>query len=244
MSVAQASATVAAMFPGRHWLGLGSGDALNEHVVGGYWPEASDRLSRLWEAIEIIKKLFSGKEVKHKSESFTLEKTRLWTLDERPPIYVSAAGPLTAKRAGREVDGIITPGAPVEKVAQLYARADEGAREVGKPEPEKILQLHLSWADDYDDALRNALVEWPNGGMKFPKNDIRSPYDFEQLAKLVRPEDFAERMLISSDPDEHRARIQSYLDAGATRVYLHNVGRNQSEWLDVFARDVLPRLHR
>lgn len=242
--VAQASATVAAMFPGRHWLGLGSGEALNEHVVGGYWPEASDRLSRLWEAIEIIKKLFSGKEVKHKSESFTLEKTRLWTLDERPPIYVSAAGPLTAKRAGREVDGIITPGAPVEKVAQLYARADEGAREAGKPEPEKILQLHLSWANDYDDALRNALVEWPNGGMKFPKNDIRSPYDFEQLAKLVRPEDFAERMLISSDPDEHRARIQSYLDAGATRVYLHNVGRNQSEWLDVFAHDVLPQLHR
>ena len=88
------------------------------------------------------------------------------------------------------------------------------------------------------------MVEWPNGGMKFPKGDIRSPFDFEQMAKLVRPEDFDGRMLISSDPDAHRAEIQKFLDAGINRVYLHNVGRNQREWIDVFARDVLPKLHR
>jgi alkanesulfonate monooxygenase SsuD/methylene tetrahydromethanopterin reductase-like flavin-dependent oxidoreductase (luciferase family) len=108
----------------------------------------------------------------------------------------------------------------------------------------KILQLHLSWAATDEEAQANALTEWPNGGMKFPKSDIRSPYEFEQIAKLVRLEDFDGRMVISSDPDLHRATIQRYLDAGIDRVYLHNVGRNQREWIDVFAREVLPKLTR
>ncbi|RMI09428.1 TIGR03557 family F420-dependent LLM class oxidoreductase [Cellulomonas triticagri] len=244
--VAQASATLAAMYPGRHWLGLGSGEALNEHVVGGYWPEAPDRLRRMWEAVEIIRKLFSGKEVKHRGEFFTLEKTRLWTLDEAPPIYIATAGPITAKRTGREVDGIITPGATLEKVGGILDRFAEGAREAGK-DPDampKILQLHLSWAPTHEEAVANAMTEWPNGGMKFPKGDIRSPYDFEQMARLVRPEDFEGRMLVSADPDAHRAEIQRFVDAGFTHVYLHNVGRNQREWIDVFSREVLPALVR
>jgi hypothetical protein len=86
------------------------------------------------------------------------------------------------------------------------------------------------------------MTEWPNGGMKFPKQDIKSPHDFEQMAKLVRPEDFTGRMLISSDLDAHRAEIQKYLDLGIDRLYLHNVGRNQEEWIKVFAAEVLPKL--
>jgi G6PDH family F420-dependent oxidoreductase len=245
--VAQASATLAAMYPDRHWLGLGSGEALNEHIVGGYWPEAAERLARMWDAIEIIQKLFSGKDVKHKSEYFQLETCRLWTLPATPPpIYIATAGPITARRAGEVVDGIITPGAPIEKVAGLLARFDQGAKKAGK-EPgsqPKILQLHLSWASTDEEALANALTEWPTGGMKFPKADIRSPFDFEQMAKLVRPEDFQGRMLISSDPDAHRAEIQKFFDAGIDRVYLHNVGRNQAEWIEVFGREVLPKLTR
>jgi alkanesulfonate monooxygenase SsuD/methylene tetrahydromethanopterin reductase-like flavin-dependent oxidoreductase (luciferase family) len=108
----------------------------------------------------------------------------------------------------------------------------------------KILQLHLSWAPTDEEALANAVTEWPNGGMKFPKQDIRSPFDFEQMAKLVRPEDFDGRMLISSDLDAHREEIQKFLDLGVDRVYLHNVGRNQKEWIEAFGRDVLPRLTR
>jgi alkanesulfonate monooxygenase SsuD/methylene tetrahydromethanopterin reductase-like flavin-dependent oxidoreductase (luciferase family) len=91
--------------------------------------------------------------------------------------------------------------------------------------------------------MRNALAEWPNGGMKFPKADIRSPNDFAQMAKLVRPEDFEGRMLISADPDAHRRQIQKFIDLGFDRVYLHNVGRNQLEWIDVFGKQVLPKLH-
>jgi G6PDH family F420-dependent oxidoreductase len=243
--VAQASATLAAMYPGRHWLGLGSGEALNEHIVGGYWPEAPERINRMFEAIDIIKKLFTGKDVKHSGQFFKLETTRLWTLpDSPPPIYVATAGPVTAKRAGKTVDGLITVGAPLEKISGLFAKFDEGAREVGKDPSTmpKVLQLHLSWAATDEEAMANAMTEWPNGGMKFPKGDIRSPFEFEQMAKLVRPEDFQGRMLISSDPDAHRAEIQRFLDLGITHLYLHNVGRNQREWAEVFGREVLPKL--
>ena len=94
-----------------------------------------------------------------------------------------------------------------------------------------------------EEALKNAMVEWPNGGMKFPKQDIKSPLDFEQMAKLVRPEDFEGRMLITSDLDAHRAEIQRYVDMGFDRIYLHNVGRNQAEWAKVFGEQVLPKLN-
>ncbi|HEY2643434.1 MAG TPA: TIGR03557 family F420-dependent LLM class oxidoreductase [Galbitalea sp.] len=249
--VAQASATLAAMYPGRHWLGLGSGEALNEHITGEYWPEAPERINRMFEAIDIIKKLFSGslagKDVKHAGPFYKLESTRLWTMPEvAPEILVATAGPVTAKRAGKTVDGLITVGAPLEKIDGLFAKFDEGAREVGKDPSTmpKVLQLHMSWAATDEEAMRNAMVEWPNGGMKFPKGDIRSPFEFEQMAKLVRPEDFEGRMVISADPDVHRAYIQKFVDLGFDRVYLHNVGRNQREWIDVFGRDVLPKLAR
>ncbi|WP_382304645.1 TIGR03557 family F420-dependent LLM class oxidoreductase [Herbiconiux sp. UC225_62] len=249
--VAQASATLGAMYPGRHWLGLGSGEALNEHIVGGYWPEAPERINRMFEAVDVINKLFTaslaGKDVKHSGTFFKLESTRLWTMPEQaPPILIATAGPVTAKRAGRTVDGLITVGAPLEKISGLFAKFDEGAREAGKDPSTmpRVLQLHLSWAPTDEEAMENALREWPNGGMRFPKADIRSPFEFEQMAKMVRPEDFEGRLVISSDPDAHRAHIQRFADLGFDAIYLHNVGRNQREWIDVFGRDVLPKLHR
>ncbi|MFZ3415018.1 TIGR03557 family F420-dependent LLM class oxidoreductase [Arthrobacter sp. 3Tela_A] len=249
--VAQASATLAAMYPGRHWLGLGSGEALNEHVMAQYWPEAPERINRMFEAIEIISKLFAaslaGKDVRHSGTFYKMESTRLWTMPEvAPEILVATAGPVTAKRAGKHADGLITVGAPLEKIEGLFARFDAGAREAGK-DPDtmpKVLQLHMSWAPTYEEALASAMTEWPNGGMKFPKADIRSPFELEQMARLVRPEDFEGRLLISEDPDVHRAYIQRFLDLGFDRVYLHNVGRNQREWIEVFGASVLPELHR
>ena len=249
--VAQASATLASMYPGRHWLGLGSGEALNEHIVGQYWPEAPERINRMFEAIEIISKLFTasiaGKDVKHSGQFYKLESTRLWTMPEvAPEILIATAGPVTAKRAGRHADGLITVGAPLEKISMLFGKFDEGAKDAGKDPSTmpKVLQLHMSWAETDEEAMRNAMVEWPNGGMKFPKGDIRSPFEFEQIAKLVRPEDFEGRMIISADPDDHRAYIQKFVDLGFDRIYLHNVGRNQRQWIDVFGRDVLPKLVR
>ncbi|MCI9888762.1 TIGR03557 family F420-dependent LLM class oxidoreductase [Micrococcales bacterium 31B] len=249
--VAQASATLEAMYPGRHYLGLGSGEALNEHIIGGYWPEAPERINRMFEAIDIIKKLFSGslagRDVKHAGQFFKLESTRLWTMPEvAPQILVATAGPVTAKRTGRHCDGIITVGAPLAKIEGLFSKFDEGARDAGKDPATmpRVLQVHLSWAPTDEEALANAMTEWPNGGMKFPKGDIRSPFEFEQMAKLVRPEDFEGRMVISSDPDVHRAALQKYVDLGFDKIYLHNVGRNQREWIDEFSRSVLPKLKR
>ncbi|HET8600681.1 MAG TPA: TIGR03557 family F420-dependent LLM class oxidoreductase [Segeticoccus sp.] len=249
--VAQAAATLEAMYPGRTWLGIGAGEALNEHVVAGYWPEAGERSRRMFEAIDVIKGLFdaslAGKDTKHSGEFFKHETTRLWTMPESaPPVLVATAGPLNAKRTGRHADGMITVGAPLEKIDGLFAKFAEGAREAGK-DPDampRILQLHLSWAPTDEEALANAMTEWPNGGMKFAKADIRSPHDFAAMARLVRAEDFQGRMVISSDPDLHREHIQKFVDLGFDRVYLHNVGRNQREWIEVFGREVIPKVHR
>ena len=246
--VAQASATLAAMYPGRHWLGLGSGEALNEHIIAGYWPEAPERIARMFEAIEIIRKLFTSpdKDIKHDGRYFKLESTRLWTMpDVPPPIYVATAGPITAKKTGALCDGLITVGAPESKIEGIFAKFEDGAREAGKDPATlpKILQLHLSWAASDEQAMTNALVQWPNGGMKFPKQDIRSPFDFEQMAGMVRPGDFLGRMLISEDLEKHRAEIQRFIDLGFDEVYLHNVGRNQAEWIEAFGKEVLPKLH-
>jgi len=249
--IAQAAATLESMYPGRSWLGVGSGEALNEHIIAGYWPEAGERSRRMFEAIEVINKLFTasaaGKDIKHDGEFFKLETTRLWTMPEKaPPILVATAGPINAKKTGKFADGIITVGAPLEKIEGLFAKFADGAKEAGK-DPDsmpKVLQLHMSWADTDEQALTNAMTEWPNGGMKFPKADIRSPLDFEQMAKLVGPEDFEGRMVISADPDVHRAYIQRFVDLGFDRVYLHNVGRNQKEWIETFGRDVLPKITR
>jgi len=244
--VAQAAATQAAMTPGRFWLGLGSGEALNEHVVGGIWPEPHVRLKMMQEAIEIIKKLFSGKVARHDDgKYFAMERVRLWTLPEKPaPIYVATAGPITAKWTGENCDGFITPGASIEKLKGLLDAFEKGARGVGKDPSTmpKLLQIHLSWADTYEQALQNALTEWPNGGMPFPKADIRSPEDFAEIAKLVRPENYKNRMLISPDLDEHRANLQQFVDLGFDEIHVHNVGRNQEQFIKAFGEQVIPRL--
>ena len=167
----------------------------------------------MFEAIEVINKLFTGKDVKHSGKYFTLETTRLWTMPEhaaadlhrrRRPLHLAQD-----RRAGRRDHH---PGRGALQGRRACSRTSPpGARKAGK-DPDtmpKILQLHLSWAPTDEEALANAVTEWPNGGMKFPKQDIRSPFDFEQMAKLVRPEDFEGRMVISSDPDVHRASIQA-----------------------------------
>ncbi|WP_053207791.1 TIGR03557 family F420-dependent LLM class oxidoreductase [Jiangella muralis] len=243
--VAQAAATLEQLYPGRHWLGIGSGEAISEHVVGGYWPEAPQRIARMFEAVEIIQKLFTGRDVRHDGRFFTLERTRLWTMPGAPPpVYIATSGPITARRAGASCDGMITVASTPDKVAALFGRFDEGARSAGKDPSTlaKIVQVHLSWAPDPDEAAAQALREWPNGAMRFSKADLRSPYDVDQIARMVRVEDFEGRVTISADLDVHRKELQRYLDAGATHLYLHDAGPDQRTWIDVFGREVLPKL--
>ena len=210
-----------------------------------YWPEAPERINMMFEAIELFHRLFTGKDTKHDGRYFKMQTVRLWTMpDQPPPIYVATAGPITARRTGQSADGIITVGAPEAKLEMIKMRCEEGRAQSERDGSQfkYILQLHLSWAETDEQALQNAMTEWPNGGMKFPKADIRSPLDFEQMAKLVRPEDFEGRMLISSDLEAHRREIQKYADMGFDAIYLHNAGRNQKEWIDAFGREVLPKI--
>jgi G6PDH family F420-dependent oxidoreductase len=245
--IAHAAATLGAMFPGRFYLGLGAGEALNEHVVGGVWPEVGIRSAMMFESIEIINKLFTGKVVKHKGEFFTLESARLYTIppeDQRVPVYVATAGPVNAKKTGKFADGIITVGAADEKIGMLWDKFEEGAKEAGKnvTTSPKLLQIHVSWAPTDDEAVDNAVREWPNGGMPFPKQDIKNPEDFAAMAKMVKPEDFTNRVLMTSDLEAHTKHIQHYVDMGFDEVHLHNVGRNQAEFIETFGREVLPNL--
>jgi len=188
---------------------------------------------------------FSGEVVRHRGPHFKLESARLYTRPEQPvPIYVATAGPVNAKRTGRMADGMITVGAADAKLNELWENFNVGAREAGKDPTKapKILQLHFSWARTQEQALENAMVEWPNGGMAFPKQDIRNPEDFAAMAKLVRPEHFENRMLISSDLGRHIENIQHYVDLGFDEVHIHNVGVDQAEFIDVFGKEVLPHL--
>ena len=244
--IAHAAATLGAMYPGRFYLGLGAGEALNEHVIGGVWPEVPIRSAMMFESVEIINKLFTGEVVRHDGKYFTLERAKLYTRPETPvPIYVATAGPVNAKKTGKFADGIITVGAADEKMGMIWDKFEEGAREVGK-DPSgapKLLQIHISWAPTREEAVQNALVEWPNGGMAFfPKQDIKNPEDFAGIAKLVREEDFQNRVLISSDLEAHTKQIQRYVDMGYDEIHLHNVGRNQAEFIATFGEKVLPRL--
>jgi G6PDH family F420-dependent oxidoreductase len=243
--LAQAAATLEAMFPGRFYLGLGAGEALNEHITGDYWPEAPTRLERLAESIEIIKQLFTGKVVKYRSQHFNVESAKLYTLPETPPpIYVATAGPIQAQRTGKSTDGLITVGAADEKLRMLMERFERGAREAGKDPATmpKMIQFKVSFAASEEEAVEQAMREWPNGGMAFPKGDIRNPEDFEAMAKLVRPEHFKNRVLMSPNLDDHVKQIQHYLDLGFDEVYVHNVGRNQSAFIAAYGKHVIPAL--
>ncbi len=243
--LAQAAATLEAMYPGRFYLGMGAGEALNEHITGDYWPEAPIRLQRLEEGVEIIRKLMTGKVTKYQGTHFRLESAKLYTLPTTPPpIYIASSGPVNSERTGRIADGYITVGASDEKIRTLLARFEKGAREAGKDPATmpRIIQLHLSWAESREAAVEQAAREWPNGGMAFPKADIRNPEDFAAMAQIVRPENFEGRVFMSADLDAHTAHLQHYIDLGFDQVYVHNVGRNQQAFIDAFGRSVLPRL--
>lgn len=243
--LAQAAATLEAMFPGRFFLGLGAGEALNEHIVGGYWPEAPARLERLVESMDIISKLFSGKVTKHQGKYFNVESAKLYTMPETPPpIYVATSGPIMAGRTGKLADGIITVGAADEKLNMLMARFEKGAKDAGK-DPKKlarILQVKVSYASTDKEAIDSAVREWPNGGMNFPKADIRTPEDFEAMAKLVRPENFKNRVLTTADLEAHTAYLQHFIDLGFQEIHVHNVNRDQDEFIKAYGEKVVPNL--
>lgn len=247
--VAQASATLGALVPGRHTLQLSSGDAIDEHVTGTYWPEAQERASRLFESADIVRKLFAGStrgsDTRHTGAHYRVESARLWTMPETPPtVQVWAGGPVTARRAGREGLGIVVQAGPIDRMTGLLRAFQEGQREGRHAPAEATVYAQLSWAGTDDAAMAQALSDWPMAGLRFPRGDIRSPFDVAQLARTVSASDIAARIPVAADTAVHAAYFRSFLDLGFDAVHAHNIGRNQAAWIDAFDADIVAQLAR
>ncbi|WP_341718720.1 TIGR03885 family FMN-dependent LLM class oxidoreductase [Micromonospora sp. FIMYZ51] len=236
--VAQAAATLAEMFPGRFWLAVGSGQALNEHITGERWPSKPERNARLRECVEVIRALFAGECVSHRG-LVTVDRAVLWSRPaEPPPLYAAAVTPATAGWAASWADGLITINQPlpeVRKVVEAY-RGGGGRGPV-------LLQVHLSWATDEQSALRQAHEQWRTAILGSDAGwDLALPEDLAEATAYVRAEDMREHVLISSEPARYAQWLHEYAELGVDECYLHHVGRDQDAFLDAFANHILPEL--
>jgi G6PDH family F420-dependent oxidoreductase len=234
--IAQAAATSAAMMPGRFFLGVGTGENLNEHILGHRWPPHDIRLAKLEEAVEVIRLLWQGETCTHRGQHYTVENARIYTLpDELPPIMVAASGQHAAEVAGRIGDGLINV-APVEDIVERFQAAGGSA----KP---RYGQLTVCWAQDEAAARRMAYEHWPNSGIQGElSQELPSPAFFEQAAKMVREEDIAEKIPCGPDPERHIKQIKAFVEAGFDHVYIHQVGPDQEGFFQFYERHVLPKL--
>ena len=233
--VAHAAATTAALMPGRFWLGVGTGENLNEHILGDHWPPNSVRREQLAEAVEVIRALWSGRQVEHYGRHYTVENARLYTLpDEPPPILFAASGPKAAELAGELGDGLVGL-APDSEVPETFeSSGGKGPR---------VAQLHVCWAEDAAAARRTAHEQWSNSGLGGElSQELPTPAHFEQAAATVREEDVTGPLPCGPDLDPYLASVQKYLDAGFDHLYFHQIGPDQDGFFDFAERELLPRL--
>ncbi|MEA2432984.1 MAG: hypothetical protein QOG54_441 [Actinomycetota bacterium] len=234
--VAQAAATSAEMMPGRFFLGVGSGENLNEHVFGDRWPPADLRLEMLEEAIEVIRLLWEGGTKTHRGKHYTVENARIYTLpDELPPIYVAAAGEKAAKLAGGVGDGYVGV-APDKETIETFNKA--GGR--GKP---LYGEVTVCYAKDRGEALKLAKETWPLVGIPGELGqELRTPAHFSQAAENVSESDISEKLALGPDPDDHISSIREFIDAGYDHVFVHQIGPDQEGFIRFYEDQVLPKL--
>jgi coenzyme F420-dependent glucose-6-phosphate dehydrogenase len=233
--IAQAAATAAAMLPGRFFLGVGTGENLNEHVLGDRWPEGDVRLEMLEEAIEVIRLLWQGGYQSHHGRYYTVEEARIYTLpDEPPPLYVAASKPNAAELAGRLGDGLISTAPDAELVEKFEAAGGEG-----KP---KLGQVTVCFAESEDEAKRTAHEWWPNAGITGDlSQELALPRHFEDAAEMVSEDDVADKVVCGPDSEKYFEQIEQYADAGFDHVYLHQVGPDQERFFRFAKDELLPR---
>jgi coenzyme F420-dependent glucose-6-phosphate dehydrogenase len=233
--IAQAAATSAAMLPGRFFLGVGTGENLNEHVLGDHWPEAEVRLEMLEEAIEVIRLLWQGGYQSHHGRYYTVEEARIYTLpDELPPIYVAASKPNAAELAGRAGEGLISTAPDPELVEKFDAAGGEGKPKVG--------QVTVCFAESEEEARKTAHAWWPNAGITGDlSQELALPRHFEDAAEMVDEDDVAKKVVCGSDPEKYFEQIEQYADAGFDHVYLHQVGPDQEGFFQFAREELLPR---
>jgi probable non-F420 flavinoid oxidoreductase len=235
---AQAIATLEQMYPGRFWVALGSGEAMNEQMTGVAWPLKAERNARLLECVDVIRRLLAGETVTHHGR-IVLEDAKVWSLPSTPPPLIGAAlSPETAATCGEWADGLATvaPAAQLAEIIEAF-RANGGQ---GKP---VYVQVHLSWAETDEVAMTNAMDQWRAACLPAPLGqDLRTPAHLDAAAQYLREDDVAKAVQVSADPAVHIARLRECLSLGVDRLYLHNVGRNQEAFIDHFGRHVLPAL--
>ena len=233
---AHAVATVAKMFEGRFTFGVGTGENLNEHVLGDRWPEHEVRLEMLEEAMELMDELWEGKNTSHHGKHYTVENARLYTVpEEKPPVVVSAFGPRTAKMAAEYGDGLWTVGIK-EDVLEAYE--DAGG------EGPTYAQLDVCYAETEEEAVDTVYEHWPNTALPGElSQELPTPAHFEQAVQAVDREDIAEGPTVTSpDPDAHLESIEGAIDVGFDHVYVHQIGPDQSSFFEFYEEEILPAL--
>ena len=236
--IGQAIATLSAMYPGRFWAALGTGEASNEHVTGQRWPRKEVRAARLRECVDVLRALLAGEEVRHDG-LVTVDRARLWTLPEQPPPLLGAAVSVeTARWCAEWADGLITVGAPTEQLRLIVdAYRDAGGRGT------LHLQVHLSWAPDESTALRIAHEQWRSNVFGPPVSwDLELVEHFDEVSAQVTPEEVAKVVNVSADLGRHTAWLREYAELGFDEIYLHHVGQEQRAFVDAFGHAVLPAL--
>ena len=232
--VAHAAATAACMLPGRFFLGVGTGENLNEHILGDRWPAASTRREMLEEAIEVIRTLWKGGNQSHEGKHYLVENAQLYDLpEELPPVYVAASGEKAVELAGRKGDGLIalTPDEDVMK------RFDESG---GKGKP-RLAEIQACWHSDEGKALQIATEWWPNVGLGGElSQELPLVRHFNQATEDVSEDDVKDSVALGPDPEQHLEMIKKYVDAGYTHIWVHQIGPDQDGFFDFYASEVLP----
>ena len=235
--VAQAAATAQVMLDGRFSLGVGSGEALNEHILGDRWPEADERLEMLEEAVEVMRELWSGRNVSHRGRHYRVENARIYTLPETPPpVLVSAFGPKALDVAARIGDGYCTTTPDAELIERFRSAGGEG----------KLVQAgtKVAYAADEASAVKAAHRVWPNEVLPGELAQILpTPRHFEQASQLATPEMIAEAIPCGPDLERHIAALQEFADAGVDELYVQQVGGNHDAFFDAYANHVIARFH-
>ncbi|MER7983626.1 TIGR03557 family F420-dependent LLM class oxidoreductase [Streptomyces sp. NPDC095817] len=233
---AQAAATAAVLTGGRFRFGLGTGEALNEHILGDPWPEASQRMDMLEEAVHVMRQLFTGEQTTHRGRHYTVENARLYTLpDQPPPLYVSGFGPRAAELAGRIGDGFVTMSPDVDLVSAF--------RQAGGGQKPVVGGLKVCWSQDQAQAVKTVHRLWPNEQLPGELPQILpTPAHFEQASTLVTEEMVADAVVCGNNEDAHLTAVKKFADTGFDEVYVNQIGSDHDGFFDFYRTRILPQL--
>jgi coenzyme F420-dependent glucose-6-phosphate dehydrogenase len=249
--IAQAFATMGCLYPGRVFLGVGTGEALNEIATGyeGAWPEFKERFARLRESVRLMRRLWGGDRVDFDGDYYRLKGASIYDApDGGVPVYVAAGGPVVAKYAGRAGDGFICTsgkGAELYKDKLIPALQDGAAAAERDAEPiDKMIEIKISYDPDPQQALENTRFWAPLSLSAEQKHSIDDPIEMERAADALPIEQIAGRWIVASDPDEAVEKVSEYLGYGLNHLVFHAPGHDQRRFLQLFETDLAPRLRR